>query len=319
MPIDKKESVPRWRSVVEFLRVAGVIFSGLVSFIIFLFLAFAIFGNSYSLSGNVAIVPVRGAIVAGDGGGVFGSSGLASSDDITDWIDDAVDNADVKAIILDIDSPGGSPVASKRIVDSVKSARSAGKFVVAVIGETGASGAYWIASSADTILVDELSVTGSIGVLGSYLDFSGFLGDHNVSYQRLVAGDLKDAGSPLKELTAKERQKIQEKIDLIYDFFVSDVAKNRRMSLDDVRKLSDGFIFLGSESVKNGLADKIGNLKTAESLLQERLGVPIESFRYEKPKGMLDALAGAVNNLGFSVGKGIGSSLDSNNGIVVRT
>ncbi|MBI4139339.1 signal peptide peptidase SppA [Candidatus Woesearchaeota archaeon] len=319
MLVEKKGSIPRWRSIVEFLRVAGIIFSGLVSLIIFLFFAIAIFGTGYSLSGNVAIVPVRGEIVIGDSGGVFGSSSFATSDDITGWIDDAVSNNDVKAIILDIDSPGGSPVASKRIVESVKNARSAGKNVIGVIGETGASGAYWIASSADIILVDELSITGSIGVLGSYLDFSGFLNDNNVSYQRLVAGDLKDAGSPFKELTPKERQKIQEKIDLIYDFFVADVAKNRKMSFDDVRKLSDGFIFLGSESVKNGLADKIGNVKSAEVLLQERLGVPVESFRYEKSKGFFDALAGVLNNFGFTIGKGIGSSLSSDDGIVVRT
>ena len=314
----KKEPVSLWSRVGTFFTVAGKIVSGLFSLLIILFFALAFFGSSSLQSGNVAIVPLFGEIMVGGSSGIFGSA-VASSDDIVSWIDSATRNDDVKAIILDIDSPGGSPVASKRIVDAVKRARIAGKPVVAVIGETGASGAYWVASSADTIFVDELSVTGSIGVVGSYLDFSGFLDDHNVTYQRLVAGDLKDAGSPYKELNSRERSKIQEKINLIYEFFVADVAKNRNMTVKDVKVLADGFIFLGSEAVKNGLADNIGGEKTAEQFIADELQIPVESFRYEKPKGFLQALSGTLNNLGFSVGKGIGSSLNSNDGIVVRT
>ena len=315
----KKDSVSVWSRIGSGFSIAGKIVSGLFSLLIILFFALAFLGSSSLQSGNVAIVPVYGEIMVGGSSGVFGSSSVASSDDIVGWIDDAVSREDVKAIILDIDSPGGSPVASKRIVDAVKRARSVGKPVVAVIGETGASGAYWVASSTDTIFVDELSITGSIGVLGSYLDFSGFLDDHNVTYQRLVAGDLKDAGSPLKELSSRERAKIQEKLNLIYDFFVSDVARNRNMSVSVVRSLADGFIFLGSEAVTNGLADRIGDIRTAEQFLADSLQIPVESFRYEKPKGFFDAFSGVVDHLGFSLGKGLGSSLNSNDGLVVKT
>ncbi len=296
---------PLWRRVLDgfvlFGQFVNVLFAVLIGF---LFVSIFFSSSSYD-SGNVAVVPILGEIMMG---GSDPWSGVVGADQVVSWIDDATGDEAVKAIILDIESPGGSPVASKRIVDAVKRAKMK-KQVIAVVGEVGVSGAYWVASSANKIVVDELSITGSIGVLGSYLDFSGTLKDYNVTYQRLVAGDLKDAGSPFKPLTDRERQALQSKITLIYDFFVDDVAKNRKMNVSDVRALADGFIFLGSEAVKNGLADEIGSKRTVLDELGKEWGVPVEEFTYEPPLGFFGSLAGVIDHVGFSVGKGLGSGL----------
>ena len=115
-----------------------------------------------------------------------------SSQDIIENLDKASQDSTVKGIILEINSPGGTVVASKEIADRVKSMN---KPVVSWIREIGTSGAYWIASSSDKIVADPLSITGSIGVISSYLEFAGLLKNYNVTYESLTTGKFKEIGS----------------------------------------------------------------------------------------------------------------------------
>ena len=207
-----------------------------------------------SLSGNVALIPIEGLIV-GTEDSEFLFESITTSPDTVELIEKAGKNPNIKAIVLEINSPGGSAVASEEIANAVKKTN---KTTVAWIREVGASGAYWIASSADYIVANRASITGSIGVIASYLEFPGLLEKYNVTYQRLVSGKFKDIGSPYKEMTDEERAIFQQTLDEIRDYFVSEVAKNRNLNKKDVDKIANGLFYLGAQAKELGLVDELG-------------------------------------------------------------
>ena len=149
----------------------------ILSFIISIFISLFIGNDFESLDGNVALIDITGTIVAADDTD-FLFEDVTSSDDIRKLIRRAAKNDKIKAIIFRINSPGGSAVASDEIASEIKKVN---KTTVAWIREIGTSGAYWIASSTDHIVANRMSITGSIGVIASYLGFSGFLEEHNVT------------------------------------------------------------------------------------------------------------------------------------------
>ena len=141
-------------------------------------------GNDFeNLEGNVAVIEIKGPIMSESSSGFFAEQ-VASADEITRLIEKANEDARIKAVIFEINSPGGSAVASDEIAAEIKKLN---KTSVAWIREIGTSGAYWIASSTDHIVANRMSITGSIGVISSYLGFSGILEDHNVTLNRLVS------------------------------------------------------------------------------------------------------------------------------------
>ncbi len=230
----------------------------------------------------------------------------ATAEEIAETIRKADESPSIDAIVIRINSPGGTPVASSIIADAIKEAK---KPTVAWIQELGASGAYWVASSADEIIAHPLSITGSIGVYGSYLDFSGFLEEHNITYQRLVAGEHKDAGSPLRPLTKEEQELLQEKINSIRDYFIKEVAKNRNLTIEEVTKISDGMFLLGTEAKEKGLVDELGGEKEVKKYLEEKLGKKVRFKTITKEKGIIDSLIGIISQHGYSLGQGLGNSL----------
>ena len=255
--------------------------------------------------GNVALIKIDGAIMP-ESGGIF-NSGVASSSEIVGFIKQADNDASIKAILLEINSPGGTPVASAEIADAVKNSN---KTVVAWIRESGTSGAYWVASSAYKIVAHPLSITGSIGVYGSYLDFSGLLDRFNITYERMVAGDYKDIGSPYKPLTEDERKSLQNTMDLMHEYFIQSVAANRNMSVDSVRKLANGNFYLGMEAKNLGLVDFLGGKDVAEQIIKQRENLTeINYVEYEKKTSIWDVFAGMMNGFGFSFGKGFANGI----------
>ena len=141
---------------------------------------------------EIAVIQIKG-VISFSNSGILLQERTANAQTILDNIEKAK-SKNVKAVVFDIDSPGGTVVASKQVAEAVE---RLDKPTVAVIRETGASGAYWIAASTDKIVADELSITGSVGVISSYLEFYEFLKEHGVQYNRLVAGKYKYLGSPL--------------------------------------------------------------------------------------------------------------------------
>ena len=250
--------------------------------------------------GNVAHIKINGVIMT-EGGG-FWSSGVVSSSEIVESLKKANEDDSIKAILLEIDSPGGAPVASAEIADAV---RKTNKTVVAWIRESGTSGAYWVASSAYKIVAHPLSITGSIGVYGSYLEFSGLLERFNITYERLVSGQYKDIGSPYKQMTDSERQSMQNTLDIMHEYFIQSVAENRNMTVESVRKLANGKFYLGMEAKNLGLVDFVGGKETAEEIIKQRENLTeIKYAEYEKKRSIFDLLGEMMSGVGFSFGEG---------------
>lgn len=257
-----------------------------------------------SLEGNVAMIPIEGVIVGTEDDGFFEE--LAVSTDIIELIEKADKAPHVKAIILQINSPGGSAVASEEIANAV---RKTNKTTVAWIREAGASGAYWIASSSDYIVANRVSITGSIGVIASFLEFPGFLDRYNVTYRRLVSGKYKDMGSPFREMTSEEEELFQQDLDIIRDYFVSEVAKNRKMSKKDVDKAANGMFYLGVQAKDLGLVDELGGKDEVVAYIERKENITADIVEYETEKGFFEILGDVMKQQSFMVGRGFGSSV----------
>jgi protease IV len=262
-------------------------------------------GDIESAGGNVALIPIEGVITGSDDSGFLFDDTVNSPDTIK-LIEKAAKNPNIKAVILMINSPGGSPVASEEIANAILKLN---KTTVAWIRESGTSGAYWIASASDHIVASRMSITGSIGVIASYLEFPGFLGRYNITYRRLVAGDYKDIGSPYKEMTPEEEMALQNLLDEMRDYFVNEVAKNRRMSKRDIDKAANGLFYLGSEAKELGLVDELGGKEEAIAYIEQKESITAVISEYKTDKGLFEILAGAMNENSFNIGKGIGASL----------
>ncbi len=245
-----------------------------------------LFGGEGRGGANVAVIPVEGLILAGEVDSPF--DGVVTSDEILESIARAEEDEAIKAVIFRINSPGGSAVASDEVTRAIRSMK---KPSVAVIREVGASGAYWVASAADHVIANPASITGSIGVLGSYLSFGRFLDEWNVTYNRLVSGELKDVGTPFRELTPAEEQFLQGKLDAIHELFIREVARNRNLSVAAVRELADGRFFLGAEAVKAGLIDEVGTEEEALDWINATLGFTPVSVEYRGEESLISLLA----------------------------
>lgn len=220
-----------------------------------------------SVSCNVARISVSGAIMP-----LYDEtfSESVSSKDVTQKIADAEKNDDIDAIIVDIDSPGGSAAAGEEIAVAL---RRAEKPTVALIRDQGLSAAYYAATGADLIVASQYSDVGSIGITGSYLDYAQQNEEGGLRYHELTSGKFKDAGSPDKPLTQEERDLFLRDITIMHDQFVEAVAMNRNLPLDDVRALADGSSLLGKMALEKGLIDRVGVMQDAVDHLKEVLGV----------------------------------------------
>lgn len=261
--------------------------------------------------GNVAVIDVSGTIAVGKSSSFFESS--TSSSDIVELIEKADNNPEIKAILIEINSGGGSAVASSEIADALKNSK---KLKVAVIREVGASGAYWVASACDIIVADEMSFVGSVGVYGSYLEYSGLMEKYGVSYRRLVAGEYKDLGTPYKTMTSKEEAVIQKQMDLMHWYFLNKVAENRNLTEEQKAKISDASLYLGLEAKDLNLIDNFGGEKEAVGLIEQRLQIKADLAQYRMKRSFIDLIGELMSQQSFSVGKGIGSSIFNSQGTI---
>ncbi len=275
----------------------------ILMFLVFALLFFSIlsaFLPETIQTGNVAVIPIEGLITTSQ----EGLMPSVKSKNIVKLIEKADEADDIKAIVIEINSPGGTPVATDEISNAIKSTN---KTTIAVIRETGASGAFWIATATDRIFANRMSVTGSIGVQASRLQFAGLIADYNVTYQRLVAGRLKDAGSRFREMTEEEEILFQDMLDQLHTEFIKAVAENRNLPEETVRELATGFVYLGSQAKELGLIDELGGKKEALKYIEKTLNITAEPVEYKEKRGILDTLSGVVAENFYKVGQGIGS------------
>jgi len=268
---------------------------------IFILLALVlILPKTVLIRGNVAMVKIEGIITTGADDSIAFITQRTSSERIVKALKEAEEDPTIEAILLEINSPGGSAVASKEIVDAVKRCE---KPIYALIREFGASGAYWIASATDKIIANELSIVGSVGVTASYLEFAGLLKRYNITYRQLTSAKFKEAGKSVKELTQEEKDYLISKINLIHQIFLQDVVENRKLSEKVKEEISQGKFFLGKEALNLSLIDAIGDIKTAEQLLKAELGVKEISFKEKNERAsILNEIFGAFFNLGYGIG-----------------
>lgn len=249
---------------------------------------------------NIAmIIPIRGMIVSGEGSPAgpiplmpFSGGGAAFSDDIIRFLEKISSQRRIKAVIFEIDSPGGTPYASKEIADSVKKLDLP---TVAHIREHGTSGAYWIASACDSIVADPLSSIGGIGTRADRLDLSELARKIGIKIDTFAKGEYKGVGSPYSEMSDREKEFIQDHVESFNKYFVDEIRKNRKIKDDRLLEdITSGKAFLGEQALELGLIDHLGGnekaLEIAEKLAGNRLVPDYRKGSMEKPGLMVRML-----------------------------
>jgi len=227
---------------------------------------------------NVAVVPIEGVIVPFSGlidlGGLMVTPGGVQA-----YLDAVLEDGAIRAVLFEINSPGGTPVAAESITELI---RDYSLPTVALIGDMGASGGYMVATGADRILASRMSDVGGIGVTMSYIEESIKNKDEGRTFVPLSTGAFKDAGNPDKPLTEEERALFEEQLKEIHEVFVAIVAENRNLELDVVRALATGATMTGSSALEARLIDGIGNRKEARNTLAELIGggISAEDIKY---------------------------------------
>jgi protease IV len=205
---------------------------------------------------------------------------------VREELEKAAKDEHVKALVLRINSPGGTVTASDILYHEVTRFKERRKIpVVASILDVGASGGYYVALAADQIVVHPTTVTGSIGVLMLTLNSSGLLEKIGVSASYITSGARKDMGSPFRALTPEERAIFQEFIDRLYGRFVALIVRERRIDEARVRQFADGRIYTASEALGLGLVDQVGYLEDAIALAREKASLrEAQVVTYHRPR-----------------------------------
>jgi len=241
---------------------------------------------------NVAEVAVEGPITRESGGAVPAGPVGAGADAIVDQIE-AADESAADALLLKLDTPGGEVVPSDDIRLAVEAFDGP---VVAYCTDLCASGGYWIAAGCDHVVAREGCLVGSIGVIGSQVNAAGLAEKLGLSYERIAAGEFKDAGTSLKELEAAEREYLQGIVDGYYDDFVDRVAEGRDLDADAVRD-TEAKVFLGPEARDLNLIDAVGTRDDALDEVETHTGeaAAVQQFEPDRPLSMrLGRTAAAV-------------------------
>jgi protease-4 len=211
--------------------------------------------DSYSFTGRVAIIEVVGII--------------ESSENVVRQIKKYQEDSSVKALVVRVESPGGGVAASQEIYEELLKFKESGKNLIVSMGAVAASGGYYIACAADTIVANPGTVTGSIGVVYSFPTFTRLMDKVGVELEVFKSGDLKDVGSFGRDVTEKDRRMLQSVIDDTYNQFINVIAETRELDIEEVKKLADGSIFTGLQSKELGMIDEIGTFSDAISIAGE--------------------------------------------------
>ncbi|MDU3176751.1 MULTISPECIES: signal peptide peptidase SppA [Anaerococcus] len=205
---------------------------------------------------------------------VVNVDGLIANDDSNDYIveklDEALDDDTIKGVILHVNSPGGSVYASEKIAKKIEEVKEKNIPVYSVMQELAASGGYYISAPCDKIYASNETFTGSIGVIMQSYSLEGLFEKYGIKEQNIKTGKMKDAGSTGRDMDKEEKEYFQGLVDSAFSRFVKVVADGRDMSEDEVRKLADGRVYDGSQAVKNGLVDEIGDLDDAVADITEK-------------------------------------------------
>ena len=247
---------------------------------------------------RVALIRVDGVIVAGQGGySPFGGA-ATGSDEVAQQIERALDDDEVKAILMRVNSPGGSAAGSQEIYQAVLTAKKR-KPVVVSMADVAASGGYYISAPATELWADPATITGSIGVISTHEDISGLFQKLGIKAETLKAGKFKDMMSPFGPLPADVRALVERLLKETHEQFIKAVAEGRKdkLTLEAVRKLADGRIYSGQQAKANKLIDQLGGMQDALASAGKRAGIAGKPRLKEYgPPGLLRWLFGGSDS-----------------------
>ncbi len=224
--------------------------------------------------GKIALIPLEGMIANAREGGLLQASENPVSL-FTQELDRAADDNSVKAVVLRVNSPGGTVSSADALYDMIKRFRErTGKPVVASVQEVAASGAYYACCGCNRIVAQPTSLVGSIGVIFMTFDFSGTMNKIGVQSEAIKSGPLKDMGSPFRPMNAQDRAVMQGMIDEFYARFVGVVTSNRPVKSAELKTITDGRVFSGREALDLGLVDELGLLQDAISSTKKMVNAP---------------------------------------------
>lgn len=213
---------------------------------------------------KIVVVPIHGIIL--NEVDPFANSGTVTPEAVAKILRSIARDEQAKAVIFDLDSPGGSAVASDRIFGEIQSfKKDTKKPVVTLMGDTVASGGYFISSATDRIVANPATITGSIGVIATNFKIQELLEKIGVKEEVFKKGEYKDIFSNVRDTTPEEKEIIDGILDDAYNLFVSRIVEGRRMPVETVKKLATGRIYSGREAQAVGLVDSLGNLDEAVS------------------------------------------------------
>ena len=282
-PVVKKKS-RKWQYaaiVLALLFVIGVSFAAIYQ---------SFNGDLYSSNDKIAVIYIEGTMVTSS---VPGGLGYASSEVISDNIRKALNDEDVKAIVLRVNSGGGSSTAGEEAYVEVKKASESGVPVVVSMGSTAASAAYHLSAPADLIVANPSTMTGSIGTIWQFQNLSEYYDKEGVEYYIVKSGEFKDMGNAARGLSDDEKEYANKVVAEVYSNFVSDVAEGRDMSVSEVKNLADGRIYTGREAKELGLVDELGNFYDALDMAADLAGIDDPTIVYMNKPTLSSLLFGS--------------------------
>jgi protease IV len=225
----------------------------------------------------VAVIYASGPIRQGRSGRSPLSGGSMGSDTVAAALRSATSDERVRAVLLRVNSPGGSAVASDTIWREVVRTRAAGKPVVVSMGDVAASGGYYISMAADVIVAQPGTLTGSIGVITGKPVFEEAFGRIGITTDSVSVGRGATMFAPTHPFSEDEWQRINHWLDAIYRDFTEKVASGRRMSVEQVHEIARGRVWTGADAARNGLVDELGGMSVAAGIARRRAGLPADA------------------------------------------
>ena len=252
---------------------------GIIVVLFFLLLILRSMSGGTSIGQKVAVIDITGIIT--------------KSDATIKLIHTYRDDSSIKAIVIRIDTPGGSVAPVQEIYSELQKIE---KPIVASMGGTAASGGYYVACAADTIMANPGTLTGSIGVIMQFTRLKGLYDKIGLEHQAIKSGEFKDTGSPFRALTEEEQAVLQATVDNVYNQFVDTIFEARQslLSRSEIAELADGRIFSGQQALDLKLLDRLGNLPEAIELAGELANIDGKPkvVRKEKKTSLLEQLLG---------------------------
>jgi protease IV len=233
---------------------------------------------------NVAVVPVHGVITSDDEGftRLLGFGIISGARTLIRQVNEALHDESILAILVDIDSPGGTPVAADDVMQALHESE---KPTVALVRDVGASAAYWLAAGADHIVASPISNIGSIGVTMSYMEEAGAHEEEGMRWINLSSGPFKDAGHPDRRISEGEQEYFQEQVDDVHTYMIERIALARpTRTYDEYLELADGRTYLGAKGLELGLVDTLGGMREVRQYLADTLDLTTDEIRICEPK-----------------------------------